>query len=52
MLWRIRMLIIDRNSVYEIDEECLKRKKVPKECGTVELAEELRQKEKQKKSGK
>ncbi|MBR5317767.1 MAG: hypothetical protein IKU39_07735 [Lachnospiraceae bacterium] len=46
------MLIIDRNSVYEIDEECLKRKKVPKECGTVELAEELRQKEKQKKSGK
>lgn len=40
------MLIIDRNSVYEIDEECLKRKKVPKECGTAELVEELRQKEK------
>lgn len=40
------MLIIDRNSVYEIDEECLKRKKVPKECGTVELIEELRAKEK------
>ena len=41
------MLIIDKNSVYEIDEECLKRKKVPKECGTAELIEELRQKEKQ-----
>ena len=33
------MLIIDKNSVYEIDEECLKRKKVPKECGTAEMAE-------------
>lgn len=40
------MLIIDKNSVYEIDEDCLKRKKVPKECGTVELVEELRRKEK------
>ena len=38
------MLIIDKNSVYEIDEECLKRKKVPEECGTVELLEELRKK--------
>ena len=26
------MLIIDGNSVYEIDEECARRKKVPKEC--------------------
>lgn len=39
------MLIIDKNSVYEIDEECLKRKKVPKECKTAEKAEEVRQKE-------
>lgn len=46
------MLIIDRNSVYEIDEECLKRKKVPKECGTAELVEELRQKEKKLSSQK
>lgn len=38
------MLIIDKNSVYEIDEECLKRKKVPQECGTVELVEGLRKK--------
>lgn len=25
-------LIIDGNSVFEIDEECLKRKRVPKNC--------------------
>ena len=30
------MLIIDGNSVYEIDEECARRKKVPKECGIYE----------------
>ena len=25
-------LIIDENSVFEIDEDCVKEKKVPKEC--------------------
>ena len=30
------MLIIDGNSDYEIDEECARRKKVPKECGIYE----------------
>lgn len=30
------MLIIEDNSVYEIDEECMKRRKVPKECETYE----------------
>lgn len=30
------MLIIENNSVYEIDEECTKRKKVPKGCQTYE----------------
>ena len=25
-------LIIDGNSVYEVDEECLKRRNVPTEC--------------------
>lgn len=30
------MLIIDNNSVYEIDEECARRKKLPKECGITE----------------
>ena len=43
------MLVIDKNSVYEIDEDCLKRKKVPKECGTVELVKELCQKGEDKK---
>lgn len=30
------MLIIEDNSVYEIDENCAKRKKMPKECGIYE----------------
>lgn len=34
------MLIIEENSVYEIDEECIRKKKVPPECKT---AEKLRQ---------
>lgn len=38
------MLVIDKNSVYEIDEECLKRKKVPKECGTEKMIEEAEKK--------
>jgi len=43
------MLIIDKNSVYEIDEECLKRKRVPKECKTAELAEQMRKKKEKRK---
>ena len=30
------MLVIEGNSVYEIDEECLKRRQVPKECEVYE----------------
>ena len=26
------MLVVENNSVYEIDEECARKKKVPKEC--------------------
>lgn len=26
------MLVVENNSVYEIDEECLKRRRVPEEC--------------------
>ena len=29
-------LVIDGNSVYEIDEECARKKKLPKECGIYE----------------
>lgn len=28
----MRKLIIDGNSVFEIDEECLKRRNIPKNC--------------------
>ena len=31
-----KMLVIDGNSVYEIDEECLRKKKVPEECRVYE----------------
>lgn len=43
------MLIVEGNSVYEIDEECMKRRKVPKECQTYEkLLKKETQKEKKK----
>lgn len=32
----MNMLIVEENSVYEIDEECLKRRKAPEECGVYE----------------
>lgn len=40
------MLIIDGNSVYEIDEECAKKKKVPKECGIYEKMMQQQKREK------
>ena len=41
------MLIVDGNSVYEIDEECLRKKKVPEECRVYEklMQEQERKKE-------
>ena len=39
-------LIIDGNSVYEVDEECLKRRNVPAECRVKEAVERQIQKEK------
>jgi len=41
------MLVIDKDSVYEIDEECIKQRRVPKECGTIEVMEEMKGKKKQ-----
>jgi hypothetical protein len=32
-------LIIEGSSVYEVDEECLKRRKVPKGCRVLEALE-------------
>lgn len=43
------MLIIEENSVYEIDEECIRNKKVPPECNT---AEKVRQEIKKNNTGK
>lgn len=43
-------LIIDGNSVYEIDEECLKRRSVPPECGVTEAIERQQKKENKEKS--
>lgn len=44
-------LIIDGNSVYEVDEECLKRRNVPTECMVKEAVERQIQKEKATKEG-
>lgn len=44
-------LIIDGNSVYEVDEECLKRRNVPAECRVKEAVERQIQKEKATKEG-
>ena len=42
-------LIIDGNSVYEIDEECVRKRKVPKECRVYEkILQKQREKQKQK----
>lgn len=30
------MLIIEGNSVYEIDEECVRKRKVPEKCQTAQ----------------
>ncbi len=43
------MLIIDEDSVYEIDEECVRKNPVPPECM---VYEKLRQKHKQEDSYK
>ena len=40
------MLIIDGNRGYEIDEECVRKKKVPKECGIYEKMMQQQNREK------
>lgn len=40
------MLVVENNCVYEIDEECLKRRTVPKECEVYEKIVREREKEK------
>ena len=38
------MLIIEENCVYEIDEECLKKRKVSLECNVLEKMKEYPEK--------
>lgn len=42
-------LIIDGNSVYEVDEECLKKRDVPKECRIKEAIARQMEKERTQK---
>ncbi len=42
-LRRQKMLIIDGHDVYEIDEECVKKHKVNKECRILEKLQEKQQ---------
>ena len=52
-LWRnSKMLIIDGNSVYEIDEECLKKRKVPSECKVLEKVKEYQEREEERRREK
>ena len=39
-------LIIDGNSFFEIDEECIKKKRLPKDCGLGKYLNEADWKEK------
>ena len=41
-------LIIDGNSVFEIDEQCLKRRRVPKECEIDKYLKEIKSKNEKK----
>lgn len=44
-------LIIDGNSVFEIDEDCIKKKRIPKECDIEKyLSKDKRTKNKKQKN--
>ncbi len=43
-------LIIDGNSVYEIDEECVKKRRISKECGVYEKLLEAERENTEKKN--
>ena len=45
-------LIIDGNSVFEIDENCLKRRKIPPKCNIEKYMRESKEVEKNKKKTK
>ncbi|MCH5332820.1 MAG: hypothetical protein J1D89_02580 [Agathobacter sp.] len=41
-------LIIEGNSVYEVDEECIKRRAVPESCEVLEAIKRMEQREKER----
>jgi hypothetical protein len=43
------MLIIEGDSVYEVDEKCLESRKIPQECGIYEAIERMNNIERVKK---
>ena len=45
-------LIIDGNSVYEIDEECLKKRKISPTCGIEQALKTQAEREKEEKERK
>jgi hypothetical protein len=45
-------LIVDGKNVFEIDEECVRRKRIPKECGIYEYLTPKEESKKEKKEGR
>lgn len=45
-------LIIDGNSVYEVDEECLKSRPVPEDCRVLEAIERMEREERRREGEK
>jgi hypothetical protein len=45
-------LIIDGKNVFEIDEECVKRKRIPKDCGIYEYLNPKKTPKDEKKEGR
>lgn len=46
------ILIIDGNMVYEIDDECMKKRTPPKECDVYKAYQKQKEKEKDKEKDK
>jgi mRNA degradation ribonuclease J1/J2 len=45
-------LIVDGKNVFEIDEECVRRRRIPKECGIYEYLDPKEESKKEKKEGR
>lgn len=45
-------LVIDGNSVFEVDEECMKRRKPPKDCDVEQYATQPKRREQEPRGSK